>query len=95
MMKDSFITSQNSLIGFLCCCESFSTSKCCIFTKGYYFIILQQQKKHFIWCSFPKEYPFKGLKKKPLKSLYQLTVTYSSKEQPQTLRVLINILDVS
>lgn len=33
--------------------------------------------------------------KKPLKSLYQLTVTYSSKEQPQALRVLINILDVS
>lgn len=43
----------------------------------------------------PKRISIQRLKKNPLKSLYELTVTYSSKEQPQTLRVLINILDVS
>lgn len=62
-------------------------------TKG--FIILQQQKNTLYGAHSQKNIHSKALKKTSLKTLYQLTVTYSSKEQPQALRVLINILDVS
>lgn len=39
------------------------------FYKRLLFYYFTTTKKHFIWCSFPKEYPFKGLKKPSEESL--------------------------
>lgn len=58
-------------------------------------LFYNNKKKTLYMVLIPKRISIQRLKKNPLKNLYQLTVTYSSKEQPQTLRVLINILDVS
>lgn len=58
-------------------------------------LLFYNNKKTLYMVLIPKRISIQRLKKNPLKNLYQLTVTDSSKEQPQTLRVLINILDVS